>query len=88
MTLNPLRTGVVLGLVIGLWHVIWSGLVAVGIAQKLLDFVLWAHFLNIAASIAAFDPGLAATLVVATTTVGFATGWIFAVLWNWLHRDR
>jgi thiamine transporter ThiT len=88
MALNPLRTGVVLGLVIGLWHLIWSGLVAVGLAQKLLDFVLWAHFLNIAASITAFDPGLAATLLVATTTVGFATGWVFAVFWNRLHRQR
>lgn len=80
MTLNPLRMGIALGLVIGGWHLIWSGLVATGAAQQLLDFILWAHFLNIAASIAAFDPGLAATLVVATTTVGFATGWVFAAV--------
>jgi hypothetical protein len=35
-TIHPIRAGLVLGAVIGLWHLAWSLLVAVGWAQPVI----------------------------------------------------
>ena len=84
--LSPVRVGVSLGALIGLWHLVWSGLVATGLAKPLLDFMLWIHFIRLDIPFAPFDPGLAATLVAVTSLVGFAFGWVFAVVWNRVQR--
>jgi MFS superfamily sulfate permease-like transporter len=85
-TVNPLRIGLVLGAVIGLWHLSWSVLVAFGLAQPFIDFIFWMHFIKPVYVIQAFDPITAAILVVVTAVMGFVIGAIFGVLWNWLHR--
>jgi hypothetical protein len=82
---NPFRIGLVLGAVIGLWHLSWSVLVALGLAQPFIDFIFWMHFIKPVYVIQAFDPVTAAILVVVTAVMGFAVGAIFGVLWNWLH---
>jgi MFS superfamily sulfate permease-like transporter len=85
-TVNPFRIGLVLGAVIGLWHLSWSVLVAFGLAQPFIDFIFWMHFIKPVYVIQAFDPITAAILVVVTAVMGFVIGAIFGVLWNWLHR--
>jgi hypothetical protein len=85
-TVNPFRIGLVLGAVIGLWHLSWSVLVAFGLAQPFIDFIFWMHFIKPVYVIQAFDPITAAILVVVTAVIGFVIGAIFGVLWNWLHR--
>jgi hypothetical protein len=37
--ISPVRTGLVLAAVIGLWHLSWSLLVALGGAQPFIDFI-------------------------------------------------
>jgi hypothetical protein len=85
-TVNPFRIGLVLGAVIGLWHLSWSVLVAFGLAQPFIDFIFWMHFIKPVYVIQAFDPITAAILVVVTAVIGFVIGAIFGALWNWLHR--
>ena len=82
MKLHPVRVGLSLGALMGLWHLIWSSLVAVGWAKPLLDFMLRIHFIRLDIPFAPFDPVLAATLVAVTSALGFAFGWMFAAMWN------
>jgi hypothetical protein len=85
-TVNPFRIALVLGAVIGLWHLSWSVLVAFGLAQPFIDFIFWIHFIKPVYIIQAFDPITAAILVVVTAVMGFVIGAIFGLLWNWLHK--
>ena len=84
--INPNRAGLVLGAVIGLWHLSWSLLVAFGWAQAVINFVLWMHFIKPIYVIDAFNVGTAVILVVVTTVIGYVIGGIFGLLWNALHK--
>jgi hypothetical protein len=88
MVMNPWRTGLVFGALLGLFHAAWSLLVAVGGAQALVDFILRVHFIDLPVRIAPFQISLAATLVIVTSVVGWVGGVILALLWNRLHRVR
>jgi hypothetical protein len=86
MTVNPWRTGLVFGVLIGLFHAAWAILVAVGAAQPLADFILRIHFIDLPFKIAPFDLATAATLVVVTAAIGWIGGVALALLWNRLHK--
>jgi hypothetical protein len=83
---NSLKVGWVFGAALGLWHVCWAALVALGWAQALLDFVFWMHFMKPAFVVQAFDPSVALVLVLVTTAIGFVLGVVLGALWNWVHR--
>lgn len=85
MPINPLKAGVAVGAFLGLWHLTWAALVAAGLAKWLIDLVLWMHFLKVEVSVAPFDPGVAAVLVLLTSGAGFVFGALLAVLWNRAH---
>jgi hypothetical protein len=83
MQINPMRVGAIFGLLIGLGHACWAGLVVSGLAQKLIDFIFWLHFLAPSFQVQPFDLTLAVILVGVTFLVGLAVGEIF---WNMLAR--
>ena len=85
MRLSVIRTGLVFGVAIGLWHAAWSALVAAGCAQWLVDFILRLHFLAVPAKVQPFDTVTAGTLIGITFVVGFVFGIAFALIWNVLH---
>jgi len=80
------KAGLVLGTVIGGWHLCWSVLVALGWAQAVIDFVFWMHFIKPIYVIEPFEIVKAAILLVVTAAVGFVIGSIFALVWNALHK--
>ena len=83
--LNPNKTGLVLGLLLGGWHALWALLVATGWAQSLLNFVFWLHFIKPIYVIADFKIGVALALIAITAVIGYVIGLIAASLWNAIH---
>ena len=85
-TLNPYKAALIIAVLLGGWHSVWALLVAVGWAQPLIDFLFWIHFIRPVYVIERFNVGIALLLIAVTAGIGYAAGWIFAVLWNRLHR--
>lgn len=81
------KTGLVLGIVIGAWHLCWSILVALGWAQPVIDFVFWMHFIKPVYVIEPFELPRAAILLIVTAGVGFLIGSAFAMVWNTFHKS-
>lgn len=79
------KLGMVVGGFFGLWHFVWSLLVAVGVAQALINFVFWLHFIQPPYTIALFRADLAVALIVITAIIGYIMGWVLAAIWNWLR---
>jgi hypothetical protein len=53
---NPNKTGLVIGVLIGGWHLVWTALVAAGWAQSLISFIFWAHMIKPIYVVEAFNP--------------------------------
>jgi hypothetical protein len=87
MTIGQHKAGLVMATLLGGWHLLWSSLVAVGLAQPLIDFVFWMHFIKPVYLIEPFSPGRAAILVAVTASVGYAVGYLFALMWNRLSGE-
>ncbi len=80
------KVGLVVGGTIGLWHLVWAILVALGFAQPLMDFVLQLHSLNNPFTVAPFNLTNSVLLVVVTFVFGYILGWVFAWLWDYLEK--
>ena len=85
--IDPLKTGYVVGAFVGGIHLLWSILVALGWAQALIDFVFWMHMISVQYVVKPFDLTAATTLVVVTAIAGCVAGYLFALIWNRMHRD-
>ncbi len=84
--INVRKAGLVLGFVLGGWHLCWSILVALSWAQSVIDFVFWMHFIMPIYVIEPFEVARATILIVVTAGVGFFIGSAFALVWNALHK--
>ena len=83
---NPNKIGIVVGALIGGWHLFWALLVLLNWAQPILDFVFWAHMIQPVYKVKAFDAAAAGTLIVLTFVVGYVFGFLGSIIWNKLHR--
>ena len=84
--LNPAKTGLALGKLVGGVHLMWSIFIALGWAQALVNFSQWAHMVSVPVVVGAFALSAAFTVVLVATFIGYALGYVFATIWNWLHR--
>jgi len=80
------KSGLVLGALLGGWHLCWSALVALKLAQPLIDFVFWIHFIKPIYVIEPFEITRAVILIIVTAGVGFVFGSAFALIWNAVHK--
>ena len=83
---NPNKVGLVIGALIGGWHVLWALLIALGWAQPIIDFIFWAHMIKPIYVINGFDLAAALTLVVITSVIGYVFGLLGGIIWNRVHR--
>ena len=86
MKLNPNKVALTLGVFAGGVHLGWSILVALGLAQPLLDFIFGLHMIANPYQVTGFDITKAGMLVVITFLVGYGVGYIFANVWNKVHE--
>jgi hypothetical protein len=87
-TISEHKAALVMATLLGGWHLVWSSLVALGLAQPLIDFAFWMHFIKPVYVIEPFNPGRAAILIAVTATVGYSVGYLFALLWNRLGGEE
>ncbi len=83
---NANKVGLVFGALLGGFHLLWAVLVMMGIAQMIYDYILWAHMIHLPIVIGPFDATAAGVLVVMTAVMGYAGGYIGAMVWNKFHR--
>jgi hypothetical protein len=84
--INQHKVGLMMGSFAGLWHLVWSLLVAIGLAQPLLDFIFNLHMIDNPVHVQSFDIMHALLLIVVTAAVGYVGGYVLATLWNYYHK--
>lgn len=84
--LNPTKTGLAVGELIGGVHLFWAILVALGWAQAFANLSMWAHMVSVPVVVKAFDLTAAITVILVATAIGYVLGYAFSKIWNWLHR--
>ena len=88
MLLHPHRLGLTVGAFLGTFHVIWSVLVATGLAQPLMTFIMKVHMIDSSARVLTFSLGDAVLLVIVTSLIGYLAGFLFSLIWNRMHRGN
>jgi hypothetical protein len=86
MNINPHKSGLALGSVVGGLHLVWSLLVLVGWAQPLINFIYWAHMVVPPIQIAPFSLTAAILLIIITAVIGYIVGRVFGMVWNKVNR--
>lgn len=88
MQINKNKTGLTFAFLISSMHLFWSILVALGIAQVLVDFVLNIHMLKVPVIVMPFNLVSTLLLVIITFIVGYIFGWLMAFFWNKCFKDK
>ena len=81
-TLSPHTTGLALGGLFAVIHLLWAIAVALGVAQPAMNFVFRMHMLTPVLTVEPFSLMRSIGLIVLTFVVGYVVGWIFAKAWN------
>lgn len=87
MNINAHKAGLALGGLLGVFHLAWSLLVLMGVGQALLDFIFTLHMIHPVYTVGPFSIGMAAALVLMTAVMGYALGYVFALIWNRVHNN-
>lgn len=82
MKFNPNTVGLYTGLLISFCHLVWVIMVATGLAQGWLNFILGIHFVNNPFKVSPFNLTTAVTLVIFTFVIGYVVGWVGTWAWN------
>ena len=86
--INKHKTGITFGFLISSFHLFWSVLVALGIAQVLLDFIFNIHMLEVPITVMPFNIVKALVLIIVTFVVGYIFGWLMAFFWNKCFKEK
>jgi len=84
--LNENKVALTVGLVMSVFHLVWSLLLILGLAQTLLDFIFWAHMIANPYRVTGFALMQSLILIITTFVVGYIGGFVFAKVWNAMHK--
>lgn len=84
--LKTASTALVLGTFVAFMHFVWMLMVYLGVGQAYLDWILGLHLVTNPITVLPFNFGTAAVLLTVTFVVGYLAGWVFAYIWNRLHK--
>ncbi len=84
--LNKNHVGLTLGAFFAFFHLVWLVLVVMGVAKKLLDWVLSLHQMTWSYTVNPFDLGKGIMLLIITFIAGYILGWVLAAIWNYVRR--
>ncbi len=82
MKLTPITVAIYTGLFVAALHFLWSLMVAFGLGQIYLDWILGLHFIENPYVVVPFNLSTMIMLLVFTFVVGFILGWVGTVCWN------
>lgn len=82
MQINKNKLGLVIGSYAAIVHLVWVILVALGLAQPLINFIVRLHFIDFPHKIASFDFVNAILLIVIAFIAGYIGGYIIGTIWN------
>ncbi len=85
-TISLHKAALTLAVLLGTGHFFWATLVALGLAQPVIDFIFWMHFIKPVYMISPFNIGTAFALIVVTSLIGYVLGLILAGIWNFFQR--
>ncbi len=86
MKLKLGSTGMALGVFVALMHAVWMLAIYLGVAQMYMNWIFGLHLLTNPYRVLPFNFSAALTLIVVTFVVGYVMGWVFAFIWNRLHK--
>lgn len=81
--INKKQTGLSLGILFGLMHLVWLLALIIGWAESWVNLMLRYHFVSKAYQIESFNLGTGIVGLGGALLCGYVTGWIFAYIWNW-----
>ena len=68
--IHPIKAAMTLAILLGGWHLCWALFVATGVAQPVIDFVFWLHFIKPVYVVGSFDFAIALLLIAVTQCLG------------------
>jgi hypothetical protein len=80
--------GVAAGALLGCSHLGWAILVATGLAQPIIDFVFWLHFIEPPYRVGPFAWSRAIGLIAVTSGIGYVLGAFAGIIWSRLDTAR
>lgn len=86
MKFNANRVGLITGVFVASWHLIWNVLIYFKVAQVFLNWVYLMHSMNNPFKIMAFNLTRALTLIGFTFIVGYIVGYLSTLVWNRMIR--
>jgi len=82
MKFHPMTVALYTGMFVSSLHLLWSVMVALGVGQIYLDWILGLHFIKNPYIVIPFNFGTMFTLLIVTFVVGFILGWVGTICWN------
>jgi len=87
-TINPKQAALSLGLLSAILHTASVVLVATGTYLAAIQWFKGIHFVNAAPTVLPFNGGVAVMGIIGAFIAGAVIGWLFAVLWNWVGKQK
>ena len=80
--IRPHTLGLAFGSFLALWHLVWSLMVALGVAQQFMDMVFTLHMIVPPYLVEPFSLWHAVGLIAFTAVFGYVIGWVAGNVWN------